>query len=55
MHTNKRTTVTAAGLAGALVLCGGTALATTTCPVSGGVITGCYTNADVNGSPARLL
>jgi Collagen triple helix repeat (20 copies) len=45
----------AGGLAVALVAGGGTALATTTGPVSGGVITGCYTNAEVNGSHALVL
>jgi len=52
---NKRMALTAAGLAGALVMGGGVALATTTGPVSGGVITGCYTNAEVNGSHALVL
>jgi Collagen triple helix repeat (20 copies) len=52
---NKRIALTAAGLAGALVMGGGAALASTTGPVSGGVITGCYTNAEVNGSHALVL
>jgi Collagen triple helix repeat (20 copies) len=45
----------AGGLAAVLVAGGGTALATATGPVSGGVITGCYTNAEVNGSHAFVL
>lgn len=45
----------AGGLAVALVAVGGTALATTTGPVNGNVITGCYTNAEVNGSHAVVL
>ncbi|MGB6455045.1 MAG: hypothetical protein WBH47_11225 [Streptosporangiaceae bacterium] len=53
---NKRIALTAAGLAGALIMGGGTALAAATGPVSGtGVITGCYTNAAVNGSHAVVL
>ena len=53
---NKRMGLLTAGLAVVLVAGGGTALAATTGPVSGtGVITGCYTNAAVNGSHALVL
>jgi hypothetical protein len=54
---NKRIGLLAAGgLAAALVAGGGTALAASTSPISGtGVITGCYTNAAVNGSHAVVL
>jgi collagen type VII alpha len=53
---NKRMGLLTAGLAVVLVAGGGTALAATTGPVSGtGVITGCYTNAEVNGSHALVL
>lgn len=45
----------AGGLAVALVAVGGTALATTTGPVNGNVITGCYTNAELSGSHALVL
>jgi hypothetical protein len=53
---NKRIVLTAAALAGALVLGGGVALAATSGPESSaGVITGCYTNAAVNGSHALFV
>jgi hypothetical protein len=53
---NRRKRLLAAGgLAVALVALGGTALAATPSPVNGNVITGCYTNAAVNGSHALVL
>jgi hypothetical protein len=53
---NRRKGLLTAGLAVALVAGGGTALAASTGPVSStGVITGCYTNAAVNGSHAVVL
>lgn len=53
---NKRLALTAAGLAGVLVIGGGAALAATSGPESpAGVITGCYGNADVHGSHALIL
>ena len=53
---NRRMGLLTAGLAVALVVGGGTALAATAGPVSGtGVITGCYTTAAVNGSHALVL
>jgi hypothetical protein len=53
---NRRIVLTAAALAGALALGGGVALAATSGPESStGVITGCYTNAAVNGSHALFV
>jgi hypothetical protein len=56
VHVNKRMGLLTAGLAVALVAGGGAALASEVGPVgSTGVITGCYTNAEVNGSHALVL
>jgi hypothetical protein len=53
---NKRIGLVSLGLAGVLVVGGGVAVAATTGPPgSGGAITGCYTNAEVNGSHAVVL
>ena len=52
----RRTGLLAAGFATVLVAGGGTALAATSGgPVSSGVVYGCYTNAEVNGSHALVL
>jgi Collagen triple helix repeat (20 copies) len=53
---SRRMNLAAAGLLVALVAGGGTALAATSGPVSsGGLISGCYTNAEVSGSHAFVL